>query len=117
MSKPGTYNIAFVVGSTFTRTPTYKAGDPPTPVNLTGWTAKMQFRDSADALIAEMSTSNGGITLGGVAGTIALRLAPAATLLFAVGTQYSHDLRLTDANGDVTVLLRGAVRAIERTTR
>lgn len=50
-------------------------------IDLTGWTAKLQVRDypgSGDVLL-EMSTENGQIVLGGVAGTIRLVLSMTET--------------------------------------
>ncbi len=43
-------------------------------VNLTGWTARMHVRETyaSDTKLIELTTENGGITLGGAAGTISV---------------------------------------------
>lgn len=65
----GQYDIKFKQGETFNPTWTYKIAG--VAVNLTGYTARLQMRDATGTLIgAELNTSNGGITLGGSAGTI-----------------------------------------------
>ncbi len=50
-------------------------------VDLTGWTARMHVRDSyaSEAKLLELTTENGGITLGGAAGTVSV-LATAAQM-------------------------------------
>lgn len=107
MSVAGTYNMIVDQGSTFTRSITYNdsAGNP---INLTGYTAKMQVRETIDSatVVLELSTTNGRIALGGVAGTISLTV-PAANMNFASG-QYAYDLELTSAGGVVTRIIMGS---------
>lgn len=52
-----------------------------TPVDLTGWTARFQVRETAtaDPALLDLGTTAGGIALGGVAGTIAIHFSAAAT--------------------------------------
>lgn len=61
-----------------------------TPVDLTGYTARLQVRDGAGNLLLDLTTENGGITLGGVLGTIVLLLTTAQTtaLTWDVGTYH-----------------------------
>jgi hypothetical protein len=49
------------------------------PINLTGFGARMQIRDAVGALIADLSTANNKITLGGITGTSDLLLTLAET--------------------------------------
>lgn len=104
MPLAGTYNIITDQGSTFTRTLTYKdnAGNP---INLTGYSAKMQVRTATDAtsVLLELSTANGRITLGGVLGTISLN-APASAMNFAGGV-YVYDLELTSGSTVTRVVM------------
>jgi hypothetical protein len=62
-------------------------------VNLTGATAKMQLRNTAtgSVIIKELTTENGGITLGGITGTISLFISAVDTALIAAGN-YVYDL-------------------------
>ena len=83
---------------------TDQAGDP---VDLTHYTAKLQVRAAAGAdVVLELSTDNGKITLGGLAGTITLVLTPAQTAALTAGT-YVYDLLVKDSSGVVTRLLEG----------
>ena len=56
-------------------------------VDLTGWTAHLQIRSIyyASSTLADLTTSNGGITLGGVNGTILFNLTAAQTAAFFTG--------------------------------
>lgn len=88
------------------------------PVDLTGYTARMQIRETLDAtiILATLTTENGGITLGGAAGTIDLLLDAAATALLDF-TNAVYDLELVDTAGVVTRLLSGAVTLSKEVTR
>jgi hypothetical protein len=89
-----TYDTDLPQGATFTRTLTWKTGVPATPVNLAGYTARMQVRRAPGSpLIVELTTENGRITLGGAAGTIDLSI-DAATTAAITPALYSYDLEL-----------------------
>jgi len=82
------------------------------PVDVTGYSAKMQVRDIDGALITMLSTGNGRITLGGVAGTITLHMDAADTahlLGTETGSPHVHDLLMIDGTGNVTRLVQGEV--------
>lgn len=68
-------------GATFKKVLTWKAGAVPAPVDLTGCTARMHIRGViTDTLpLITLTTENGGITLGGAAGTILLLITATAT--------------------------------------
>ena len=91
----GEYNIVTDQGSTFTRTLTWKdSGD--SPVDLTGYTARMQVREdwkSDTPLVLELTTSNGRISLGGVAGTITLSIS-AADMTEVTAKTFVYDLEM-----------------------
>ena len=74
-------------------------------VDLTDYTARMQIRASRenDTVLKEI-TNGGGITLGGIAGTIQLKFISGVDSIDNV-----YDLELTDAGGDgtVTTLITG----------
>jgi len=89
---PGRLNLICPQGSTFARTLTYKIND--IPVNLTGYSARMQVRPfhySYDTIAS--LTSSAGITLGGSAGTINILMEPSSTVEFPSG-DYVYDLEL-----------------------
>jgi len=103
-------------GATFRRVITWKDGSGAL-VDLTGWTAAFTVRASfgaAEALL-DLTTENGGVTLGGAAGTIDVRATdeqmgaltvPNAGAFPPVLTA-AYNLTLTAPGGDVTRLLEG----------
>jgi hypothetical protein len=111
---PGEYNLTSGQGTTWNFTLTWSIDG--TPVNLTGYTAKLQLRkqhSSPDAVVTIDDTS--GITLGGAAGTIAI-LVPAPTTAALEARRYKYDLRL-DSGSEVTRLLEGAWDVTPEVTR
>ena len=97
-------------GATFRQRVTWQTGTPAVAVNLTGYTARMQIRDQAGAtaLYIELNTTNGGIVLGGVTGTIDLYISAANTAAFT-WTTANYDIDLTAPSGDVTRLFMGSI--------
>jgi hypothetical protein len=69
---PGKYNMVCPQGATFAKQLIYKIDG--VVVNLTGYTARMQVREThkSAAVILGLTTENGGITLGAAFGTIDL---------------------------------------------
>lgn len=112
MSYPVKYTIRARQGSTFKRTFTWKTDD--TPVDLTGWSAASQVRETAESsnVIADLTDY---ITLGDEEGTVQL-IIPADVLSEIDAGRYVYDLELT--NGDeVTAILAGTFRVAAEVTR
>lgn len=110
------HDIIIDQGETFSKVLTWKAGSPSlSPVDLTGFTGKMQVRTLAGNLVVELSTANSRISLGGTAGTITLTIASADTSTLLVGT-HSYDLFVTSSGGVSTRLLFGSAKVRERVT-
>lgn len=66
-----------------------------TPVDLTGYTAAMEVRRRpGQPVIVDLTTENGRIQLGGVAGTIALAITGADTGLLPATHRAVYDLLL-----------------------
>jgi len=105
----GNYNMKVEQGVTFSQNMTWKIDG--NPVNLSGYTARMNVRTSrsgrvpANILVLALTSEN-GITLGGVAGTIRIDLSATQTSNIAAGT-YAYDLELESAGEEVTRLLSG----------
>ena len=79
--------------------------NPPviTPIDLTGWTAIMDFKLKATdvtPLLTLTSALNGGIVLNGSPDNIVTTLTPTQSLSLGVG-KFVTDLKLTDTNGNV----------------
>lgn len=114
MISPGTYNITAYQGATFNFVATWTIGA--TPVDLEGYTARMQVRRTVDATTAILSlTSSSGITLGGEAGTIAIEVS-AEDMEDVTGGSYVYDLEL-DSGEEVTRLLQGTFTIQPEVTR
>jgi hypothetical protein len=113
----GVYNLTIEQGATFRRTLTVKdsAG---LVVNLTGYTARMQIRPEIDSstVMVSLTTANGGITLGGALGTIALYLSDTTTSSMQFEGVYDLELIQT-STGDVIRVLKGKVRLDPEVTR
>ena len=89
------------------------------PINLTGYSARMQIRPSlkASKVIVELGTSPGsGIALGGALGTIELSLTAAQTAAITE-SQGVYDLELISGSGFVTRMMGGAVEFSPEVTR
>lgn len=114
---PGKYTLYLYQGATFTRTITWK-DEGGALVDLTGFAARLHMRETIDSAAAflTLTTENGGITLGGVAGSITLLASATDTSAITV-TQGVYDLELVAGNGTVTRLLEGLVAVVREVTR
>jgi hypothetical protein len=112
----GTLDFTIEQGATFNLLLTWEIDD--VPVNITNWTARLQARvDVEDTeVILSLTTSNGGITLGGAAGTISLDQTATQTALLPAGT-YVYDLELISGVGAVTRLVQGELNISPEVTR
>lgn len=105
-------------GATFRKVLTWKAGTPAVAVDLTGCTARMQIRSAIESStpLITLTTENGGIVLGGVAGTIELIIAPTATAAIT-WTAGVYDLEIVFSPTEVRRLVYGAVTVSKEVTR
>lgn len=111
----GVINLVCPQGATFRRTLTWKTGV--TPINLTGYSARMQVRETHDSSTVVASiTSGNGITLGGSAGTIELYLSNTTTANIRSGF-YVYDLEVVAPNADVSRLIEGKFEVTPEVTR
>lgn len=110
----GQYNFTIEQGATFSRVITFKDSDG-SPIDLTNYTAQLIAKEKTTGVeILNLTTENGGITIGGVAGTITLSMSAAETgdLNFDCGV---YDLELIHASV-VTRLLQGTVELSREVT-
>lgn len=116
-AKAGELNLVIEQGATFDPVFTWKDQNG-LPINLTGFTARMQIRETVDsvAVLHELTTENGGLTLGGSAGTITVQISATDTAAFDF-EQAVYDLEVEAANGGVTRLLRGFATLSKEVTR
>jgi FlaG/FlaF family flagellin (archaellin) len=111
------YDITIEQGATFRLSLVWKDSSN-VPVNLTGYTARMQVRRSYTDTVIQlaMTTESGSITLGGSAGTINVVSAAAATEDIAARAGV-YDLELMSSDGVVTRLVEGKVTIKPEVTR
>lgn len=112
----GKQDIYIESGATWSLTFTWRDSNG-NPINLTGYSARMQIRPGveAEATIASL-TDGSGLTLGGAAGTIVATLSATATAAITATTGV-YDLELQDGDGVVTRLVEGAVTISPEVTR
>jgi hypothetical protein len=111
------YNITVTQGDTLSRVLTWTT-NAKVPHNLTGYTAKMQVRSSADSdvVVLELSTTNTYIVLGGAAGTITLTVPAANMSMINVGL-YVYDLELISGGGQKTTIVEGNFKVKAQVTK
>jgi hypothetical protein len=112
---PAKYNMICPQGATFTKRLTWTIDD--VPVDLTGYTARMQARTSYSATcdpIFDITTENGGITLDDE-GNIDLLIDSSDTESF-VAKEYLYDLEL-DSGSEVYRIIEGKFIVTPEVTR
>lgn len=114
-AEPGLYSPECYRGETFSRVLTWRDSDGDL-VNLVGYSAKIQIRDSVTNTVLDEFAVGTGITLGGALGTITWQMTAAETLALPLGN-LAYDLRMTSGSGVVTYLLCGYVNVHETRTR
>lgn len=111
-----TYDISAEQGSNYLTTITY-TDDDGDPVNLTGYTTRMQVRKFAGSSSPFITlTSGNGLTI--TAGTGVIDMAITADALSAVPAgSYKYDLEIISGAGVVTKLLGGSFEISAEVTR
>jgi len=112
---PGLVNFVCPQGSTFRRTLTYTLDE--VPVNLTGYSSRLQVREayySTDPVVSLVSGS--GITMGGSAGTINILISASVTSQFPTGT-HVYDLEIISPSNIVDRLIEGTFNVTPEVTR
>lgn len=111
------HDVVLEQGATFLLNLTYNISG--IPVNLTGYTARMQVRETieSDTALVTMYTGS-GITLGGSAGTVDIEIDATTTANFDFETAY-YDLELVGPapNYRVTRLIQGVMTLNKEVTR
>ena len=112
------YDIVIQQGATFSLAATWRDSSS-SPVDLTGYTARAQVRASysASSALVSLTSTNGGIVLGGINGTIALTISATSTAALSAPWVGVWDLELQSGGGEVTRLLEGAVTVTPEVTR
>ena len=115
MQAPGYLDLDCYQGANFDYTLTWAVAG--SAVNVTGYSSRMQVRQSVESTAVALSLVSGtGITLGGTAGTISLSAVATATAGLTAG-QYVYDLELVSGAGYVTRLVEGSFVVYAEVTR
>lgn len=113
---PGKYNIVCPQGSTLSQELTYSIND--VNVNLTGYSARMQVREkhTSTNTVINLTNSNGGITLGGIAGTITINVSATQTSAITA-KEYIYDLEIVSSSNVVSRIIEGKFIVTPEVTR
>ena len=113
----GSYDIYIEQGATLSLPIVWKDSSG-TVINITGYTARMQVRQSVNSstVLLSATTENGKLVIDGSLGkvTISLSAADTAAITWHTGV---YDLELVSSGGVVTRLLEGAVVVSREVTR
>lgn len=112
-----THDILIEQGATFRLSLVWK-DSLGAPINLTGYTARMQVRHKITdaAPLLTFTTANGAITLGGSAGTIEVVGSATSTDVLTVKSGV-YDLEMVAPTGEVTRLIEGSATITPQVTR
>jgi hypothetical protein len=88
------------------------------PVNLTGFTGRMQIREKLDSevVVHELTSANGGIVIDTVLNTITLNIPHTVTSTFAFNTAV-YSIELISAGNEVTPFANGSISLVKEVTR
>lgn len=112
-----TYNFELEQGVTRTIPFVWKDSTG-SPIDLLGYTARMQIRmnKSSSQVMLELTTENGGIVLGGLAGSVTLEFTEESTSKLTRGGVY--DLELVNSDGTTVIrLVEGTITLSKGVTR
>jgi hypothetical protein len=89
-----------------------------TPIDLTGFTARMQIRAKIDdtTVIQELTTSNGAIAINNTTKTITLTIPPEITATYTFSTAV-YSLEMVSSGGQVTPFCNGTITLVKEVTR
>ena len=90
------------------------------PMNLTGFRADLQVRTAenpASPLILNLSTTNGGLTIGGTGNNFVFVNDVVASKMEVPPKTYKYDLQLTSPSGEVTTYFYGDFPIITQVTK
>jgi hypothetical protein len=105
----GAWDLNLNQGADYATVFTWTSGSTGLLVDLTGWSAHLQIRDGwTGPVILDLSSTSGGIILGGAAGTITVAITNVQTAALNFGTA-GWDLKMTNPSGQITRLLQGLV--------
>lgn len=111
------YDIVIEKGTDYSLELTWKDSEG-SPIDLTGYTARMQVRPSvmSPEVLLEATTENGNMTLGGTSGGITIAFSNVETTPVDKNSGV-YDLEIVSPTGSVKRLLEGGVTLKPEVTR
>jgi hypothetical protein len=116
MTEAVTYDMTIEQGSWFSKKFVWKGADG-NPLDLTGYTARMQVRPAPKRtpIFLSLTTENSGITLGGTAGSIVIEASDELTAALDFNNAY-YDLEMISPTDRPLKLLKGKVSLYKEIT-
>lgn len=125
--RAGTYNFTCEQGATFSRLIELEQPDlvaDPTgetfvPINITGFTARMQIRRTVDSAspIVTLTTENGGLTVNPTDDENQILITMSDSVTASISTSGVYDLEIESPTGTVSRVLQGAMNLSQEVTR
>ena len=113
------HNIAIEQGTTW-RLEVGWEDESGSPIDLTGWTARMQVREdhaSVASLVSLSSLPGEGVVIDGPAGVVAIEITASATASLPAPLEAVYDLEVEGPGGEVERLLHGCADIEPEVTR
>ena len=116
---PAEIDLTIYQGATFKKLFQWKTGDPPTPVNLTGYSARMQIREKikSTSVISEFTTENGKIIFTDPKNGLFMITASAEETKRMKYKRGVYDIEFINPSGEVIRLIQGNVEFSPEVTR
>lgn len=118
--QPADLDLTVYKGSTFSRLIQWKTGDPAIPVDLTGFTARMQIRKTVNStdILDTLTSENNRLTIyAPTEGRIRIDISAEQSAAYTF-TLAAYDLEIvSNDNQNVQRLLQGSFSAIPEVTR
>lgn len=109
-------NLTIEQGATYDKSWTWKVGKPLLPVDMTGYTGRMQIRPAIESAIILLDLSTGsGLTLGSD-GVVRIQIDAVTTAALNFTTKAYYDLEVS-SGGLVRRLMQGTVTLAPNVTR
>lgn len=111
-------NLVIEQGVTFRFSFRLKEKTSGNPLDLSGYTGRMQIRPKAGSttVIADLTTENGGISINGSEGRISIYITDEETATYAF-TSARYDLEIVSAGGEVVRVFKGSVKLDPEVTK
>lgn len=114
----GLHNLVIEQGTTFRLEVAYEQPEG-SPVDITGWSARMQVRQghASTAAVLDVTSLGGAITVDGPLGTVTVHVGATVTAALPAPFLGVYDLEIASPDGTVIRLVEGSCRITPEVTR